>query len=115
MFIRLGMLIVFFLVILVDAKLENFNPKRVHLIDYSSATGSFLFRGNEPVWANNMTFAYSELQIALQNASSAVGGPRVPNDIYIVDINLLEIERSSIAIEEKFFSSNPSKGVFVHR
>ncbi len=91
-----------------------FNPERVHLIDYFAGTNTFLFRGNEPL-LKNMSFAYQELQSALANASAKVNGPAVPEDVYLVDVNLLEIERSSIASEVSFFNANPKLGVFVHR
>ncbi len=97
----------------VAATPSRFDPSRVHLIDSAAATGSFLFRGNEPI--RNMTFVYDELQTALANASARVGGPPVAKGLFLVDVNLLELERGSIHIEEAFFAANPHLGIFQHK
>jgi hypothetical protein len=94
-------MLLFIVICAAAARPSVFNPERVHLIDYSPATQSFLFRGNEPI-SKNLTFVYDDLLAAFRNASAKVGGPPVPQQIFVVDINLLEVERTSIEIEEKF-------------
>ena len=111
-FVEMGLLLV--VVALFGASFaENFNPDRVHLIDHSLGTNSFLFRTNEPAYSNT-TFDYPGLVARMRTVANS-SGLVLPENFYMVDVNLLSVELSDIELEKKFFDANPSKGLFVHR
>ena len=92
---------------------EHFDPGRVHLLQHYAATNSFLFRSNEPTYSND-TFDYAGLLATMRTVANA-SGVSLPASPYLVDYNLLTLERGDIDAEKRFFAANPSKGVFVSR
>ena len=105
--------LLFVVALLGVARGEDFKPGRVHLIDHSLGTNSFLFRTNEPANANR-TFDYAGLVARMRTVANS-SGLVLPEDFYMVDVNLLSLDLSDIYLEKKFFDANPSKGLFVHR
>jgi hypothetical protein len=83
----------------------------VHYVD--SAGRNFLFRGGLPLTNNERTFNYPGLKRSVIEAGKAAG-VSVPNDFFIIDVNLLNIEntgdRNRISVEHQFFQSNPTLG-----
>uniref|UniRef100_A0A7S3D264 Tyrosine specific protein phosphatases domain-containing protein n=1 Tax=Palpitomonas bilix TaxID=652834 RepID=A0A7S3D264_9EUKA len=91
---------------------EDYHPERTHLIDIVGK--NFFFRGNNPL--NATSFVYDEVVSDFKKMALKEGGVELPDDIYFVDISLLNIitERSDIEMEKNFFESNPTKGEFVN-
>lgn len=102
-------LIVFAAIFIVLVYAEDFDPRRVHVID--RVGNNFLFRGNEP--KKNGQFVYNELKSVLQNVAKNETGV-VLKDFFLLDFSLLSIELGDRSLENEFFQKNPSLGQWVN-
>lgn len=100
---------VLFVFVLVCA--HALDASRVHLVD-RAPSGTLLFRTGEPT--TNGTFAHADLLAAMRIAA-ARHNVTVGPSLYLVDVNLLELERGDIGRERAYWAAHPSQGVFVHR
>jgi hypothetical protein len=88
--------------------------KSVHNVHYvDSVSPNFLFRGGLPLIQKQQVFNYDGLKQAIIAAGNAAG-VKVPNDFFIIDVNLLNVEnvkdRERVYVEQQFFKANPSLG-----
>jgi len=95
---------------LIQKKPKNFDGSRVALVDSSGK--NFLFRGSNPFVKKDgkVVFAYDELK----NYFSEIlenKGMELPQDFYLVDVSLLDMdEYYEIKKEQAFFKKNPKQG-----
>jgi hypothetical protein len=94
--------------------LNQGTAKEVRNVHYMDSVGSnFLFRGGLPQTGNPPVFNYKGLKQAMMNAGKRAG-VKVPSSFYLVDVNFLNIENPKdarwIAVEQKFFQTNPKLG-----
>lgn len=92
----------------------EWSVKEVANVHYMDSVGSnFLFRGGLPQTGNPPAFNYNGLKQAIMNAGKRAG-VKVPSSFYIIDVNFLNIENPKdarwIAVEQKFFQTNPTFG-----
>ena len=90
---------------------------RVQLLDYSSASDSYLFRGNLPDVDNGQSFDYSGLQSRM-SAAAECSGKTLPSSYRLIDISLLDPiinpKDTQISLNEaKYFIKNKDLGKFV--
>eukprot|EP01095_Lingulamoeba_sp_RSL-Kostka_P005492 TRINITY_DN16828_c0_g1_i1.p1 TRINITY_DN16828_c0_g1~~TRINITY_DN16828_c0_g1_i1.p1 ORF type:complete len:280 (-),score=49.44 TRINITY_DN16828_c0_g1_i1:59-898(-) len=95
-----------------DSLFTTFNPEHCRLIDRSmelqNSTYNYIFRGNEPR-SSNGDFAYSELYSTFHKIV-----PSLPENIYIIDVDLLNIYNFEDEKTEKtFFKKNPKLGRYI--
>jgi hypothetical protein len=87
------------------------NVHNVHYVDSSGR--NFLFRGGLPLTQKHQVFNYNGLKQAIITAG-ITAGIKVPNDFFIIDVNLLNVEeakdRERIYVEQQFFKTNPRLG-----
>lgn len=86
----------------------------VHNVHYVDCIGSnFLFRGGLPQTGKPLVFNYKGLQRAIMEAGKKAG-VEVPSAYYLIDVNLLNIEKPTdaalISVEYQFFKSQPYLG-----
>jgi len=103
-----------------NMSLPVYNPDRTFLVDSNSANNTFLIRGNQPLCADGVTFAYNELNAKLQTILPGTGDPspifNLSNytliDISIIDDNpaserpVLEAEFACFGITSSEFDTN---------
>ena len=93
---------------------KNLDSTRIALID--SVENNYIFRGNNPFVTKNgeKVFAYDELT---KNFNSILNkqGLALPQDYYLVDFSLLDLdEYYDIEKERKFFAANPQAGRLIN-
>eukprot|EP01090_Pellita_catalonica_P006773 TRINITY_DN1711_c0_g1_i1.p1 TRINITY_DN1711_c0_g1~~TRINITY_DN1711_c0_g1_i1.p1 ORF type:complete len:241 (+),score=18.66 TRINITY_DN1711_c0_g1_i1:91-813(+) len=94
---------------------STFNPNRCRFIDktnFTSRANNYLFRGDEPLYAND-TFSYSALidtarKVAMKNNFS------LPDSVYLLDLNLLTINWYYEYIEIDYFKKYPTRGRYIN-
>eukprot|EP00026_Physarum_polycephalum_P017198 Phypoly_transcript_18346.p1 GENE.Phypoly_transcript_18346~~Phypoly_transcript_18346.p1 ORF type:complete len:249 (+),score=36.42 Phypoly_transcript_18346:37-747(+) len=89
---------------------EDFNPKKVNLIDRAGI--NWLFRGNEPKNSTNM-FVYSELVSTMQQVALSQANTSLPSSFYLLDLSFESYEEEDKIIERAFFAENPHLGNFT--
>jgi len=89
---------------------EDFNPKKVNLIDRAGI--NWLFRGNEPKNSSNL-FVYTELVSVMQQVALAQANATLPSSFYLLDLSFESYEVSDIIVEKAFFAENPTLGNFT--
>jgi len=90
---------------------EDFNPKKVNLIDRAGI--NWLFRGNEPKNSTN-NFIYQELIATMQQVALTQANTSLPASFYLMDLSFENIDEfEDIVIEKAFFAENPKLGNFT--
>jgi len=89
---------------------EDFNPKKVNLIDRAGI--NWLFRGNEPLNSTN-NFVYEELVATMQQVALAQANTSLPSSFYMMDLSFESYEWEDILIEKAYFAQNPKVGNFT--
>lgn len=90
---------------------EDFDPNKVHLMDFSS-TGNLLFRGNMPTVTVNNTrrFAYPEMMALFQKEAGAASAPWPANGavpyLHILSFNN-PLEITDIIYEIEYAAAHP--------
>ena len=95
---------------------QNFDEKKVFLVDYNSSTGSMMFRGNEPLTRGHGTdpdqrFDWAGVHAAMKTRfESQVPGATFPEPgKYVVhDIAILSPAEEQITQEKASFDADPS-------
>jgi len=87
-----GVIVTVIILLLGLVSSENFNPKKVNLIDRIGI--NWLFRGNEPKNASN-EFVYSELVSVMQQVALSQANTSLPVDFYLLDTPHLRKFRST--------------------
>jgi|GEM_PF-4202973 len=86
----------------------------VHLVDtyITNENNNFLFRGSDPVLRSS-GFAYEQL-VDLMKTDAKRKGVTLPDDFYLIDVNLLFFEKADILVERQYFDQYPERGEFVN-
>ncbi|CAK8163561.1 exported hypothetical protein [Candidatus Xenohaliotis californiensis] len=83
-----------------------FSKDSVYFVD--KIGDNWLFRGDLPVYNNE--FKYSDLYMVMHNEAMRVKNIDMPNNLFIVDINLLLSDSDNIKTEFAFFKKYPAIG-----
>ena len=103
--------------ILLSQQMESgsqFEPQTVHLVDFHSKSGNYLFRGNTPLI--NGSFSYELLMATCRNIAKNRLNRVLSDDAFLIDISLINptVEKQELRQEIAFFNNNPDKGFLIN-